>query len=364
MRPTRSGSEYFGVLALALAVALCGAASAAEPARPAEPAHSRQPTRAMQWLRRMNHALTVLDYEGTFAHSQNGKVQMLRIIHRVQDGVVSERLQSLDGSGREFIRRGSKLTCYLPDKRIVLVEHMPPMSSLLGGIPVINAETARFYDIREATRMRVDQHETRLITVMPRDQFRYGYRLWIDRSGLPLKIQLWDARKRPGGHVIEQIAFATLKVRSHIPDSAFKPGISTAGYRWLRTDALAPQSSKGKMRAWSARWLPPGFHMAMSAAQVMPGSPGPVDHLVYTDGLASVSVFVEKHAEPPPRRPVVESVRMGASYVFSTFVDGHRVTAVGEVPARTVRSIADSVRAGQTFLPRLPAGPFAHAPQP
>ncbi len=362
MRPTRFGSESFGALALVLAVALCATAGAAEAGRSAS--HSRQPTRPMQWLQRMNHALTVLDYEGTFAHSQSGKVQMLRIIHRVKHGVVSERLQSLDGSGREFIRRGSKLTCYLPDKRVVLVEHMPPMSSLLGGIPVINAETARFYDIREAARMRVDQHETRLITVMPRDQYRYGYRLWIDRTGLPLKIQLWDARKRPGGHVIEQIAFATLKVRSHIPDSAFKPGMSTAGYRWLRTDAPAPQSGKGRMPAWNARWLPPGFHMALSAAQVMPGSPGPVDHLVYTDGLASVSVFVEKHAEPAPRGPVVESARMGASYVFSTFVDGHRVTAVGEVPARTVRSIADSVRAGKASLARLPAGPFAHAPQP
>jgi sigma-E factor negative regulatory protein RseB len=363
MRPAKFGSGYLGVLALALAVALCGAASAAEPVRPAAPAHSGQPSRPMQWLRRMNHALTALDYEGTFAHSQDGKVQMLRIIHRVKDGVVSERLQSLDGSGREFIRRGSKLTCYLPDKRVVLVEHMLPRSSLLGDIPVINAQTARFYDIREVARMRIDQHATRLITVMPKDQYRYGYRLWIDRSGLPLKIQLWDTRNRPGGHVIEQIAFATLEVRSHIPGSAFKPGISTAGYRWLRTDASVPRSVR--MPAWSAEWLPPGFHMAMSAAQVMPGSPGPVDHLVYTDGLASVSVFVERHTETASRGPVVESARMGASYVFSTFVDGHRVTAVGEVPARTVRSIADSVRAaGKTSLPRLPAGPFAHSPEP
>ena len=358
MRPCKRASEPCGALALvALAVALCAAASAAEPARPT---HSIGP---MQWLQRMNRALTVLDYEGTFAHSQNGKVQMLRIIHRVKNGVVSERLQSLDGSGREFIRRGSKLTCYLPYKRVVLVEHMPPERPLLGGIPVIDAKTARFYDIREVARMRIDQHNTRLITVMPRDQYRYGYRLWIDRSGLPLKIQLWDGGKRAGGHVIDQIAFATLKVRSHIPASAFKPGISTAGYRWLRTDAPAVHSGK-EVPAWSAHWLPPGFHMAMSAAQVMPGSPGPVDHLVYTDGLASVSVFVEQHAETPPRGRAVESARMGASYVFSTFVDDHRVTAVGEVPARTVRSIADSVRAESASVGRLPAGRFAHGSPP
>lgn len=350
MRSITRGSETLS--ALALAALLCGVASAAEAVRP------------MQWLGRMNHALTSLDYEGTFAHWQNGKVEMLRIIHRVKNGVVSERLKSLDGSGREFIRHGTSLTCYLPDKHVVLVEHMLPKNSLLGGVPVVNAETAHFYDIRQVARMRIDQHDTRLITVMPRDQYRYGYRLWIDRSGMPLKIQLWDTRH--GGRVIEQIAFATLKVRTHIPDSAFQPGISTAGYRWLRNEA-APHSGKMpvKMPSWSALWLPPGFHMAMHAAQVMPGAPGPVEHLVYTDGLASVSVFVERHAvSVPPGPHTVESARMGASYVFSTFVDGHRVTAVGEVPARTVRSIADSVRAEKGSFPPLQGGPFAQSPHP
>ncbi len=344
MRSTRLAREYLGVLALAWV--LCGAAGATEPT---------------QWLARMNHALTALDYEGTFAHWQGGSVQMLRIIHRVENGVVCERLTSLDGSGREFIRKGSDLTVYLPDKRVVLVEHMLPKSSLLGGIPVINAETAHFYDIREVAHMRIDRHDTRLITVMPRDQYRYGYRLWIDKGGMPLKIQLWDTRH--GGRVIEQIAFASLEVRSHIPDSAFDPGISTAGYRWLRNDAPPPKGGKGgSAGAWSALWLPPGFHMAMRAAQTMPGSATPVDHLVYTDGLASVSVFVQRQAVAPSSHPhAVESARMGASYVFSTFVDGHRVTAVGEAPARTVRSIADSMRARGVSYPPL-RGPFAHSP--
>jgi len=357
MRPITRGSETLS--ALALAALLFGVASAAEPMRP------------MQWLGRMNHALTTLDYEGTFAHWQHGKVEMLRIIHRVKNGVVSERLKSLDGSGREFIRRGTNLTCYLPDKHVVLVEHMLPKHSLLGGVPVINAETAHFYVIRQVAHMRIDQHDTRLITVMPRDQYRYGYRLWIARSGMPLKIQLWDTRH--GGHVIEQIAFATLKIRSHIPDSAFQPGISTAGYRWLRNEALprsaktqvkTPAKSPAKTPSWNALWLPPGFHMSMHAAQVMPGAPGPVEHLVYTDGLASVSVFVERHTEAVPGSRRVESARMGASYVFSTFVDGHRVTAVGEVPARTVRSIADSVRAEKPAFPPLQGGPFAQSPHP
>ncbi|MGH8317645.1 MAG: MucB/RseB C-terminal domain-containing protein [Steroidobacteraceae bacterium] len=352
MRPRIRNRDRIGWLALALTLA--GVANADEPAK---------------WLERMNHALTTLNYEGTFAHWEGGKVEMLRIIHRVQDGKVAERLASLDGSGREFIRIGSRLTCYLPDKHVVLVERTPAKVSFLSGFPAINAQTARFYDIKEVARMRFNQHNTRLITVMPRDQYRYGYRLWIDNStAMPLKTQLCDAH----GHVIEQIVFANLEIRSHIPDSAFRPEMSTAGFRWLRNDSrpLAETVSQNAT-VWNADRLPPGFHMTVRAAQVMPGAPGPVDHLVFTDGLASVSVFVETTAG---HAPVVESARVGSSYAFSTVVDGHKVTAVGEVPPETVRFIADSVKAERVHAAAppppppppgaLPGGPFAHRPPP
>jgi sigma-E factor negative regulatory protein RseB len=355
MRSRIRSSERIGWLALALAVA--GVAYADEPAK---------------WLERMNHALTTLNYDGTFAHWEGGKVEMLRILHRVQDGTVSERLVSLDGSGREFIRTGSSLTCYLPDKHVVLVEHTPAKVSLLSGFPAINGQTARFYDIKEVARMRFNRRGTHLITVMPRDQYRYGYRLWIDDStAMPLKTQLCDAR----GNVIEQLVFANLRIRSHIPDSAFRTGISTTGFQWLRNDSPSLKETVSQSATvWSADRLPPGFHMTVRAAQVMPGSPGPVDHLVFTDGLASVSVFVETtHIEVTAGQgPVMESARVGSSYAFSTVVDGHKVTAVGEVPAQTVRFIADSVKAEKTseslppppvIAPPLRGGPFAHSPR-
>ena len=343
MSPRSRTSRAFGAWALVWAIG-SATALAGEPA---------------VLLERMNHALSTLDYEGTFAHWEGGQVQMLRIVHRLKNGVVSERLQSLDGSGREFIRIGSNLTCYLPDKREALVEQMPKNSSLIGTMPVLNKNTERFYRLHEGPRERIDQHLTRLVTVMPRDDYRYGYRLWIDRHGLPLKIQLWDARH--GGKVIEQIAFATLKIKSSIPDAAFAPQLSTSGYRWLRNHTPPPK--QGGL-VWNALWLPPGFHMATHVAQSMPGTLGPVEHLVYTDGLASVSVFVARHAQRKPAHPAVESAHMGASYVFSTFVDGHRVTAVGEAPARTVRSIADSVRAQPASFPALSGGAFAHSVPP
>ena len=193
-RPMRTSQA---LAALALGCLACGAAVADEPA---------------QWLERMNHALTTRNYDGTFSHWHGGQVEMLRIIHRVQDGVVSERLASLDGSGREFIRTGGQLACYLPDKRTVVVEQRPLQEPLVG-FPAVSEQTAAFYDIKEVARTRLNRRDTHLITVTPKDEYRYGYRLWIDdKTAMPLKTQLCDAQ----GHVIEQIVFADLTLSAHI----------------------------------------------------------------------------------------------------------------------------------------------------
>jgi len=365
-----SSSERFVALTLAWAVA--GAALAQETPPDRAPAHKTSPDQApahktslesapaqkmsldqapahktsldsapTQWLERMNQALTTRNYDGTFSHWHGGRVEMLRIIHRVQDGTVSERLASLDGSGREFIRAGASLICYLPDKRTVLVEQRPPEESLVG-FPAVNDQSASFYDIREGTRTRLNRRDTHVITVSPKDEYRYGYRLWIDDStAMPLKTQLCDRR----GHVIEQIVFASLTLPAHIPDSAFKPEVSTAGFRWLRNESAPPAPTAATL-AWNAMRLPPGFRMTARSAQTLPGSADPVDHLVFTDGLASVSVFVEaqrrEHADQPA---VPESAAVGSSSAFSTVIDGHKITAVGEVPPDTVRFIASQLKA-------------------
>lgn len=97
---------------------------------------------------------------------------------------------------------------------------------------------------------------------------------------------------------------------------------------------------------WSALKLPPGFRMTARGAQMMPGSVDPVAHLVFTDGIASVSVFVESRTRSSVERPAFSSTaRVGSSSAFSTMVDGHQVTAVGEVPPQTVQFIAKSVKA-------------------
>lgn len=326
--------ERFGWLALALTFAVGAAAD--EPAA---------------WLERMNQALTTRNYDVVFTHWQGGRVETLRIIHRVQDGEVTERLVSLDGSGREFIRTGTELACYLPDRREVVVERRPDQSLLLGSLPKFDASTADSYEIVAVKRTRQMGREAQLIAVKPKDEFRYGYRLWIDEAtAMPLKTQLCDGR----GRVIEQVVFGSLSLPETIPDSAFKPDMSTEGFKWLRNEVSGGESVTSPV-TWDADKLPPGFRMSVRSSQVIPGSNEPVAHLVFTDGVASVSVFVESQRRgggggtgPVPSSG---SARFGSSSVFSTFSDGHKVTVVGEVPPATVREIANSVRAQPASAP-------------
>lgn len=296
---------------------------------------------AREWLARMNEALTTRNYDGVFFHVHGGRVETMRIIHRVRDGSVTERLVSLDGSGREFVRTGTELICYLPDKRTVLVEQRPQGATLLGSLPRFDESTEGFYDLKHVERARLMGRETRVIAVQPKDEFRYGYRLWIDEATtMPLKTQLCDAR----GSVIEQIQFANLSLPREIADAEFRPQVDTEGFKWLRQDARqARVPPGGPSIVWRALRLPPGFRLTLRAAQAMPGSEGPVEHLVFSDGLASVSVFVEM--APGGKSPMTGPARVGSSSAFTTTVSGHQVTAVGEVPPETVRFIANSVEA-------------------
>jgi sigma-E factor negative regulatory protein RseB len=346
-----------GALGLTLLWALAAAALADDPSQASSTGPAPAPRTSFeyppaQWLERMNHALNTRNYDGTFSHWLGGRVEMLRIIHRVQDGVVSERQVSLDGSGIEVIRTGASLTCYLPDKRKVLVEQFPPEGSLLR-FPTVNDQTASFYDLREVGHMRLNRRETHVITVSPRDEFRYGYRLWIDDStAMPLKTQVVDAH----GHVMEQTVFASLTLPAHLPDSLFKPEVSTEGFQWLRDDAAQQPPQAATALAWNAMRLPPGFRMTVRSAQIPPGSANAEDHLVFTDGLASVSVFIARQTAPANQPAVPESATVGSSWVFSTVVDGHKITAVGEVPLETVRFIATQVKAQGGAAPNGPPG--------
>lgn len=288
---------------------------------------------AQVWLERMTQALATRNYDGRFLRLGNGHAENMRIVHRFAHGMVTERLVSLDGSGREVIRTESEVMCYLPDQRTVLVEPRTDRESLLTIVPKYNAGLKANYVVTAPITGRVLGRAAQFVVVEPRDEFRYGYRLWLDEeSAMPLKSELCDAQ----GRAIEQIVFADLQLPNAIGEDLMRPSISTTGFRWVRQRTpkiVNPQSS-----GWVVANPPQGFHLTITRMQTIGDTL--VRHMVFSDGLASVSIFIEPRVVPAEKSGLA---RVGTAHAFSTEIQDHRVTAVGEVPATTVRVLATSV---------------------
>ncbi|MBX3704048.1 MAG: MucB/RseB C-terminal domain-containing protein [Steroidobacteraceae bacterium] len=287
------------------------------------------------WLGRMADALSGRSYAGEFVCESAGRSEKLRITHRVRDGSVSERLVSLSGGGRELVRNDDEVVVYLPDQKLAIIERRSARSDLMGALPTFNAGASPWYEVSYAGRETALLGPAAVVVVRPRDGYRFGYRLWIDEaSHMPVRSELSDA----AGRVIERLRFTQLAVTGDIPDAAFEPALDRTRLRWVRQAPQAGDEAPG----WRAAQVPPGFRLSMSGLQAMAGASAPVRHLVYSDGLASVSVFIQPSA--PGKAPVVGSGRAGVASAYTTVVHGHQVTVVGEVPPDTLRFIATGLR--------------------
>ncbi len=184
-----------------------------------------------------------------------------------------------------------------------------------------------------------------VIDIRPNDAHRYGYRLWLDEeTAMPLRTVVADGLGRP----VEQISFTQLEMPRRIDPKEVEASIDASGFRWVRSARPAPEP-RTTLAGWRPLKLPPGFRLVASRVQTVPGVALPVQHLIFSDGFASISVFIEPGSPTGPAPPQASTV--GSANAFTTFVAGHVVTAVGEVPLETVRDVATSVvpgGAGQT----------------
>ena len=298
---------------------------------------------AVDWLRKMDQALSTLNYQGVFVRLRDGQVDPMKVIHRVHDGHAVERLIALDGVGREIISSGDEVVCFFPDSESVVVEKRIGHQPLLGAVPALSDEVLRNYLLTVKTGKSVLGRTVMIIDVNPKDHFRYGYRLWLDmQTGLPLISQVRGGQ----GQTIEQMRFASIEFPDEIPETAVQPGVDATGYRWSYPAHKAKQTPVSAEQAWRADNLPAGFVLAMYRMDTQPQATHPVVHMVFSDGLASVSVFVEKPG--PDEKPSSGPSRLGAANAYTLLVKEHLVTAIGEVPPITVRDIASSVVTGPT----------------
>ncbi len=299
-------------------------------------ARATTPRSEAQWLKAMQDAAQRVDYSGTLVYQRGAEVRASRIVHLYDGAVSHERVQMLDGVPREFVRRGDEVQCIFPDARRVVVERRPGQESFPAITRADPAEILERYTLRLGEVERVAGVECQVIHVEPKDALRYGYRLWVDPvSGLLLKAQTLDERQE----VLEQMAFVDVRIGERVDRSQLKPSWPTEGWRVDRSEhrsvdlaqlgwSVAPPAGFRKMFEVTRRFAA-GANAGRSAMQV-----------VYSDGLATMSVFIE----PGAAEPAAEYAQsQGPTSAFSRRVAGANVTVIGEVPPATVKAMAQSV---------------------
>lgn len=288
-----------------------------------------------EWLDRMSSAVQTSNYEGTVIRISDGRAEALKVIHTVSDGVIREKVIAQEGNGLEIIRTGNEVHCILPERKSVLVEEWNDQSTLFSTLPSSNLRFGSEYDVKIVSKERVAGRESIKLAIKPHDSFRYEHRVWLDMdTGFPLQTQLIGVN----GSALEQVKFADISLGSEIKASALKPSYSTENFKWYnqprrRVTAVVDST-------WHSTNLPIGFVLVSAQREVMPGSDEAVTHILYSDGLASVSVFIAAHAN----KKVSERSQVGASNSYSAVIGDYRITAVGEVPAATVEQMASSMQ--------------------
>lgn len=341
--PAGSPRGRSGLSALVLA-ALMALAPALVTAAAAESAVST-PINAEElriWLMRIQQASGLHSFQGTFVVSGGGTVSSARVAHFCEGKNQFERIDSLDGVERHVFRHNNVVHTVWPQSRVALVEQREQAVSFLGTVGTGGERIVDHYDVRRQGSDRVAGHEAGVLLLKPRDGYRYGYRLWSERSsGLLLRADVLNAK----GEVLETSAFSNvvIGVRPQ-PDSVMLRMKSLDGYRVIRP-VLVP--TRLESEGWALRDTPPGFRLVSCIKRPLgPSDADRADDIqalqsIYSDGMTYVSLFIEPYDARRHTQEMLTAV--GATQTLMRRHGDWWVTVMGDVPSRTLNSFASGL---------------------
>lgn len=320
---------------VACAGLVTGVVAHAQPAKPDADATAARAAQAMQLLERAQQAAKTLNYAGTFAHQRDGQMSAFRVTHRFSDGQEQERLEVLNSSPREYLRINDRVQCVIAQQRLIVTERQQherfPAVLMDDG-----QDLSGHYQMMLPDRLsRVAGRTCQPLSIVPKDEHRVRYELCIDEeTGLLLEAQIRDAT----GAVLEHMAFHQVQIGQPITDVQLQPAWDVTGWQVLD---LQPREADFQALGWFYR-EPPGYRaVAELERQFRDGRT--VKQLILTDGLATISIFIEPYRSDLSHHQMTGAKRSGAVNLFGKRYGGHWVMVAGEAPAPTVENLAQSI---------------------
>lgn len=288
------------------------------------------------WINKMSSSSHQGNYQGTFVFWRDQKLEAMRIAHGSKDGKIWVSLESLNGEPRQLIHKNGKVVSIFPNKHLVSINEMTSNLPFHPSLPKDIKQLSKLYELSMLGQERIANRDTQVIQIKPKDAYRYGFKYWLDKdTGLMLRCDVINENKK----TIEQMMFTDFEYLQSPPKAAFKQTQIPSDYKVLKQDET--QSLKAG-NSWFAKQLPNGFMLTKNILKPMRKKQESVQQLVFSDGLASVSVFIDHNVSAPHR--LSGHTKMGSINAFGVMMNEHQVTAIGEVPMNTVKLIAESIQ--------------------
>ena len=286
---------------------------------------------ALDWLNRAAAAAKQQNYSGVYVYHHGEHIEVLRVLHRTDAAGELEKVEVLDGTPRQFLRINSDVYCHLPDGKNVRLERNALRRFFPALLPAQPASLLEYYEAKLGGTERVAGRPCQVVTLEPKDGYRYAYNLWLDKqTGLPLKSRSVNSN----GGVVSMFVFSELQIGRAPAAQLFRNDL--AGKRIQRASLDKPVGV-----AWDVT-PPPGFEQVQEAVRFLPGKQAPVTHRVFSDGLSVLSMFIEPVS--PQAQRLQGLTAEGAIGVYAREVDGYTVTTLGEVPSMALIETGNSVK--------------------
>ena len=285
------------------------------------------------WLNQVAKATQQLNYDGTFVYQYEDTVDISHIAHRMDHAGELAKLDALSGIPHTYLRVNDAIYCYIPNGNQVRIERHQQHQFFPELLPIPATPLTNLYVLKALGHAQIAGHDSFGVSLTPRDGYRYGYLLWADEeTHVLLKLVKLDEHEQPAG----QFAFTQIDIGAALKRDQFQNNFPD------KKQINIPSRESPTATPWNVSALPPGFHKITETQLELPNKPHNVIHIVYTDGLATISLFIEPLTQLGSHPPRGLSSQ-GVMNLYATTVGDYQVTALGEVPAATLLMIADSL---------------------